>query len=307
MFRKPELVDAAVRSGAALEGMIHSLKVGDASSVSAQLAQATLQYSGFTAVEKFNRLHAAQSGINYAQDLAGALAGTKKLPWLRGTKKHMADQLEKMGIDPLDVMQRGGQLTDQQQLDAGFYMSHKTQFGLRPEDVPLGWTSSPFAKVAFQFKGFGLKQAKFIKDDLIKPVKDGNVMPLARFLVAGGVVGGGSEAVRDALAGKFEEIQDKSLMEHFAGGLVAVAMSNILASAYRSAEFGDSLKFLAGPAFGDIGTLFDVVGSDIPRRAFDRDGLDVSLDRPEEVPKVILQGAKKIAPATRQIAGWFEE
>lgn len=298
--RKPELIDVARRTGATLEGTIRALKVGDATSVPARIAQAVLRGSGFNAAEKFNRIHAAQTGINYAQDLARALVGDRP-SWLHGGVDKIAEQLRKMDVDVDAVMANGGKLSEQDQLNAGFYMSHKTQFGNRPEDVPLEWSSSPQMRVWTQFKGFGVKQAKFLKDDVVKPaLLEGNVLPLARFVVAGAGVGASSNAVRDLIAGRMEELQDKTLKQHFVDGLVVMAMSNLMASAYRSLTYGQeaALEFGAGPGASDIARQITTVFNTV--RA-------VAKDEPEKVPGIIKRDIKKTLPATRNIFNRLEK
>lgn len=262
----PQLLDEAIASGATLESLVNELVAGRHTDLLARGARGVLRASGFLGVESFNRLLAAQAGIRTAEQLANVAKGAKSLPWygVTGARDRAVRDLQKMGVD-VDAFKTTGQLTPQDKMNAGYYMSHKTQFGTRHEDLPLGFTSSPTAKVLMQFKGFSFKSAKFIKDELVKPLyPDLNVMPLARFLLAAGVVGGTSETVRDFLFGKLESLADLDAQEQFVDGMIAMAMGNIVGGLYRSAQYGGTRgvrEFLVGPNVGDANRTMDAVGA----------------------------------------------
>lgn len=120
---------------------------------------------GFNNVEQFNRYLASVAGKFHAERLAK-----------RGNA-YSKTQLEKAGITG-DVS-RG--LTREQQLKAGRYSSDKTQFIVAPHTLP-GWSTSPVGKLVSQFQTFSYKQSDFVWNEIIKPLQQGNAMPLARLM-----------------------------------------------------------------------------------------------------------------------------
>ena len=151
-------------------------------------ANAVLKYTGFTSVEQYNRMLAANSGRAFAQDLVEKLrTGTP------GTGDELKRHLRKMGIEPMDVVGRGYKLTLDEELKAARSVIQRTQFSVRPQDLPLFWTG-PFGSLVTQFSSFGFKAAKAINDDLLHEAYKGNFKPLARMALLAPIAG---EVVRD--------------------------------------------------------------------------------------------------------------
>jgi hypothetical protein len=119
---------------------------------------------GFGAVEKFNRAVAATAGRDYALRLA-----------------QTGDEatLRKLGVTGTI----GKELTEEQQIQAARKVVEKTQFKVDPQDLP-GWTDTPGGKLVSQFRTFSYNQGKFFSNEILKPVKNGNFMPLGRLLAA---------------------------------------------------------------------------------------------------------------------------
>lgn len=265
-----EVLAEAIRSGAPIEGMINDLLAGKQGRWSALLARGTLRATGFTGVEHANRIIAAGAGIRTAEDLARVASGKAILPWF-GTEKAKAralTELEKMGIDTAKF-QKTGKLSEQDRLNAGFWMSHRTQFGTRPEDMPFGWSASPQARLMTQFKGFSFKAAKFLKDEVVTPALKGNPTPLLRFAAGAGVLGGLSETARDILFDRndWKEYRDGAITDReylkrkVIDGIVAVSMANTVASIYKAGEYGvrGLEDWLIGPTLSDMRRQTDVV------------------------------------------------
>lgn len=265
-----EVLSEAIRSGAPIEGMINDLLAGKQGRWSALLARGTLRATGFTGVEHANRIIAAGAGIRTAEDLARVASGKAILPWF-GTEKAKAralGELEKMGIDTAKF-QKTGKLSEQDRLNAGFWMSHRTQFGTRPEDMPFGWSASPQARLVTQFKGFSFKAAKAIKDEVVTPALKGNPGPLLRFAAGAGVLGGLSETARDILFNKddWKEYRDGAITDReylkrkVINGILAVSMANTVASIYKAGEYGvrGLEDWLIGPTLSDMRRQADVV------------------------------------------------
>lgn len=143
---------------------------------------------GFGAVEKFNRQVAATAGRDYA---------------LRLAQKGDIKTLKRLGVTG-DI--KGNTLTEAQQIQAARKVVEKTQFKVDPQDLP-GWADSPAGKLVSQFRTFSYSQAKFVSNEILKPLKPGkgfDIQPLARLLAALPVGYGLYEAKR-LIGGRPEE------------------------------------------------------------------------------------------------------
>lgn len=120
----------------------------------------------FNNVEQFNRYLAATSGKFHAERLA------------RRGGKYATEQLKKSYNVEGAI---GKKLTREQQLRAGRASSDITQFIVAPHTLP-GWATSPTGKLVSQFQTFSYKQSGFVWNQIIKPLNQGNVLPLVRLL-----------------------------------------------------------------------------------------------------------------------------
>lgn len=157
MFSPRQSKEFALRAGATLD------------SVSSEMARhlggdkwgaKMLRYSGFNFTERINRTIAASAGKNYAESLAGKLLKTPKK-----AHKGVRNELTRLGIDPEDVIRKGG-LDLEDLKSAAQQVSNDSQFRSRVTDLPLWW-SSPEGKVVTQFKNFAFNQATLIKNEMI--------------------------------------------------------------------------------------------------------------------------------------------
>lgn len=317
-FRDPAIVDEAIASGATMEALVNELVAGKHTDLLARGASGVLKATGFTVVERFNRLLAAQSGIRTAQELAAVATKQKSLPWYGMT--HARDRavrdLERMGVD-VPTLRTTGELSAQDRANAGFWMSHKTQFGTRFEDMPLGWSSSPMAKVMTQFKGFSFKAGKFMKDELVKPAMQGDVMPVARFVAAAGLFGGVTETARDFLFDRLQSTEDIDAKQQIIDGLTSIAMGNIVAGMFRSGQAGGArgvTEAIAGPTLSDA-YRWATVGQELGARARDgaenavesrdpgalMDPINQTVDEIRGGEGPVVQGVNRSIPSTRII------
>lgn len=248
-----EIIRAALDSGATVEAFKRHLVQGREDALSASFANFVLKNTGFNFVEKVNRLVAAQAGILQVDQLVRMAE--------RGSPVARR-KLDELGIDGAEAV-RGG-LSLQQRARAGFEMSHRTQFGLRPEDLPPGWSGSPAAKVLLQFKGFGFKQAKFMQDELLRPAMrpgpERDFGPLARYLVAGGVLYGSADVARDALYARLGD-EPPHVVRQFAEGAGLAAMSGLWGQALGAQRYGirGGAEFVLGPTGSDIWRQIDTL------------------------------------------------
>jgi len=324
VFRDPAILDEALASGATLESLVNELVAGKHTDLLARGASGMLKATGFTVVERFNRLLAAQAGIRTAEELAAVATKQKALPWygITGARDRAVRDLDRMGVD-VQKLRETGVLSPQDRANAGFWMSHKTQFGTRFEDMPLGWSSSPIAKVMTQFKGFSFKAGKFMKDELVKPAIHGEVLPLARFVAAAGLFGGTTETARDFLFGQIQSLQDVDARKQVLDGITSMAMGNIVAGMFRSGQYGGArglMEAVVGPTMSDA-YRWATVGQALGARARDgitnaAEGHDPSalLDPLRETADEVLSGTgpvvqtmKRSVPITKIITNRLEQ
>jgi hypothetical protein len=127
----------------------------------------------FQKIENFNRRTATYAGAYRAKDLAKVLESDPGSAFA-------ARQLKSLGIDAVDVI--GGKLTEKQLLTAANKMARATQFKIDALNLPTMWRT-PLGKLLTQFKSFSFMQTRFIRDEILKEAKYGNLAPLARFLI----------------------------------------------------------------------------------------------------------------------------
>jgi hypothetical protein len=208
-----------------------------------------LKYTGFTKVEQFNRMLAANAGRQFARDLG------QKIMTATGRRAEMYKRhLRTMGIEPMDLIQRGGVLTPDEEIKAARSIISRTQFKVRPQELPLFW-SGPMGKLVTQFSSFGFKAAKAINDEVVQEARKGNYMPLARFALAFPLVG---EIVADAQSvAKGGRERPENMVARLAENYAAIGSFGLFYDAWRSAQYGEVgiLRRMVGPTLGDIGQL----------------------------------------------------
>ena len=136
----------------------------------------------FSRTETFNRIVAANAGKRYAEELAAKLL---KNP----NDQAVIRELERLKLNPQAILDNGGLLEDDA-LRAGYQVSEDTQFRVDKQTLPLWW-SSPSGRVLSQYKTFTYKQTVFLAETVkrvAKEIRQGNIKPLANFLITVGVV-----------------------------------------------------------------------------------------------------------------------
>lgn len=232
----------AQRSANVLSASAHSI-TSEVTGASGGLAEQVLKRTGFSAVEKFNRVVAANAGREFAKQMAGRL--------LRDSTDKLARRsLKEIGLSPARILEQGG-LTVDDVLMAGLKTSNKTQFRAGVQDLPLFW-SSPEGKVLTQFKNFSFNQTKFIKEAILGEAMRGNLQPMIRAISLAPILGEGVQDVRSILSGKK---RDKIGLERIAENMSAAGGFGIVADLLRDASYGKLAGSLAGPTFSTIADL----------------------------------------------------
>jgi hypothetical protein len=229
-------------------------RLDKAVNIADKLAHATLKYSGFSSVERFNRLISGYQGNVMLHDtVSKAALGLLKGNSLAQARRRMLS----IGVNLDDVAQKvraGGddflRSPEFQELEmaASFRAAQLTQFTPGPLRRPELW-NHPLGRVAFQFKNFALGQARFIRDQVFAEVSHGNVKPLAYFMsiypIAGEFVGD----VRSLVSQK--ERPDDGL-QRLMSDYLSVGGLGIATDIVTAAQFGKLEELMLGPSVGDL-------------------------------------------------------
>lgn len=255
-----EDTDLALRSGAALESVSRYILPSNADGALAKIANGQLW--PFRKSETWLRVSAAAAGQEFAQDLAKVALGKGGVSWvdrmipnLKRLATNMPvfkaqtqaiEQLRKMGVNTENLRQLG-KLTDEDLKNAGFYMSHHTQYGARAMDLPVWWSSThnPWKRVMLQFKGVGLRMWHTVADDIVKPAAKGDLRPAINYAAASAGIGAGGQMLLDAI--KSEDSKDAK--EYLINGALANVTNNFVVQTIKDIYTG-----------GGMGAVRSVVG-----------------------------------------------
>ena len=236
----------------------HSLdQEGLALSSLEKLADYTLRFTGFTKIEKFNRIHGAAATQAMVRDRLAR--GSEDL--LRGIR---LDSSRKMfGEIGLDFDGMVMKLKDhkgapeaffkdpeylKQEFNAMIQGAQKTQFFPGPTRTPALW-KHPLARTMLQFKTFAVGQSRLIRDAVLTEYANGNMAPLATYLSAAPIAG---EFVGDARAWiKGKDRSDSGMMRglhnmSYIGGL------GIVSDLFGAAQYHGLQSSFMGPGFSDL-------------------------------------------------------
>jgi hypothetical protein len=239
-------------------------RLAQTASLMDDFAHMTLRYSGFSSVEKWNRVMAGATGYQVVRDtVAKALTGRLKGNTLDTARRRM----QSLGVDldqtvrlatkhgddwlqsaaGLDVMKK-----------AMFKASTLTQFNPNILRKPVLW-NHPVGRVMAQFKTFALGQGRFIRDQIFAEAKQGNLKPMAYFLsiypMAGEVIAETKAAVRFKDRKTWGTSGDDDI-DRIIQDFTMVGGLGILSDMWTSARFGKPLEGVFGPTVGDASELF---------------------------------------------------
>lgn len=258
------------------DGLFHDPGLGSMLANALRMsADGVLKWTQFSRVEAFNRVTAANAGLERAMELtmrAGQLVpdGKRTLMGAQLTKARRHSRSLGFSLDDIaSKMQRGGfveingktvpkWLTTEEgttwAMRTAFRAAETTQFVPNALRKPLFW-DTPTGRVIFQFKTFALQQFRFIRDQIGREVADGNTDPLLYFMgmapVAGEIVGDIKNVFKEG---------DLQRNEHgaarFVNNILMVGGAGILSDLWRSAQYEQLLESASGPSVSDgIGIL----------------------------------------------------
>lgn len=212
MERSPELHDKISRSGAALHAVVRQSEesmTGKGSTMSGKM----LRRSGFTALDTAARNYSVLRAWSMASHMAERMTELHNRLAKIGTRSFEANFISKelgkieqkfvdLSLDPKAIAARGGTITEDEFMLAGQKLSADVNFWGDTLSLPPWWTS-PWGRIATQFKSFSYQQGKFFKDFILKPaVQDGDIGPLLKFLPAALIGGEVIADLKAALRGK---------------------------------------------------------------------------------------------------------
>lgn len=154
--------DFAMKSGATLLGVSHDFR-RIAGAEAESLGGKLLRYTPFNYIDKLRRVFAARVGAEFTQqEYERFLANPQDAK--------AVTNLRMMGLDPKDIQKAGG-LQQTHLMQAAKRMSDLTQFKSDALTLPPRWVGNkdPLIKLAMMYKQFFFHQAKFVKDQVLKP------------------------------------------------------------------------------------------------------------------------------------------
>lgn len=164
----------AIRSGALMSRALAEFRQEEGPEVPflQSIGSKVLKASGLYKVDRFFRVLASQAGREAAEDAARDFL---KDP----TDKLASAKLQQLGIRPGEVLASKG-LTNDMALQAAKRTSDVTQFRYDVSSLPYGWRKNPWMRMIAMFKSFYFEQARFMKNNVVKPALDhGDFRPLA--------------------------------------------------------------------------------------------------------------------------------
>jgi hypothetical protein len=257
-FKAPGMTGAErkqVRTALALQDEIFQMMrrsyMGESSrGISDRFADSVLTWTGFSTVERFNRLYAGVTGFHTVRDtVAKHLTGRLRGQTLTVAKRRMS----RLGIN-LDEVKKRGHLIPEEEHRAIFNAAQQTQFVPDAARRPSLWTT-PHGRIIFQFKNFALSQGRFLRDSLFKEAAQGNYKPLATFLSIYPVAG---ELVGSTLAELKQKPRTNTGITRVAENLSMVGAAGVFQQIYISAQFGRLAETFLGPTLSDA---TEMVGS----------------------------------------------
>lgn len=228
-------------TGATLTDLIHDIAPRDGG-----ISSKWTTIIGLQPLDRANRLASALAGKYHAMEIAKKYAANPKIG-------RWANQLERMGINPNDVLRQGGNLTDDQLREAALGIANDTQFAGTVLDLPM-LRNTPQGQFIYLFKSFALQQGRFVKD-LVKKAARGEPGELIRYATALGTVGAGfgevTAQVKSILSGR--ERPDEA-EQRYLEALTYAGSLGIMTDMIRAMDRGPDAvaAFIGGPAFGEF-------------------------------------------------------
>lgn len=229
----------AMRVGVVNEALLRDI-TSAATGGTSNWARNVLKYSGFSFIEKWNRIIAANAGKYYAEEIAGKLI---KDP----SNKRYFRQLFELNLNPKKILKEGG-VAIEDLMRASDHVVNTTQFKSGALDLPLFFTS-PEGKLLTQFKNYVFNYTKFMKDIVLGEARRGNYAPLTKAVVLMPILGEGVKDIRGVLAGKPRTEQG---LVRLAENYGAIGGVGIVYDLIKASTYGRTADFFMGPGLSDV-------------------------------------------------------
>lgn len=261
----PEMWDFALRSGSINHSTVRAmheqlLSAGRGPGSGGKIAEITgqrLNELGFTHLDVVSRVVSANQGRlfaetgarKYMQMVATRNPTTRQL----ASKEILKDRLSRIGIDPEEIIQNRGRLTQQQLERAGQEVSTQANFWSDALSLPHAFRT-PQGRFFLQFKSFTAQQSDFIAKHIIGPAKRGDSGPWVKWMVGSQVVGEQVANLKAAIFGRERPPHGNPLryLENTSqsAGLGIAFDAFMIASRGQGAAYG----FVAGPTLSTVAT-----------------------------------------------------
>lgn len=211
----------------------------------------------FSLERKWGIAFSAVSGKWAAIDAASELAATN------GQSKRAMLQLKVLGLDPRTILQQGGQLT-KSDIEQAAFRSASEIMGLRsPLETPYEWEKNWAMRLSSLYKHYGFRQAKLIKDSLVRAKEAEGWSGVAKvsatlgtaFFAAGETI----KAVEDIISGKQpwsdDEKKNNFMGSEYLDGIAHAGGFGIIYSTVRSVKKNYLVSYFAGPVFSSAADI----------------------------------------------------
>ena len=239
--------------------MVSGLEPSD--SFFGRAAHTMTKISGFQTMNKFNQYLSAAAGREYVKGLIKAKDSN-----ISARRNWAKENLKELGL-PDNVKK----LTKRQDLESMYRFSRDAQLQRNILNDPLAF-NDPRIRPFILFKRFGYKQANWIREQLVRDAKHGNLLPILR-LGVGGALGGSmviwsKKALNNLLAGD-DEVFDEARL--FLPGLPPGTPLGTGGSDINTdmSEFTWSDFFDLAGAVGAMGLVSDVIANEDRIRALE--------------------------------------
>lgn len=127
-------------------------------------------------------------GFNFIRNaqlkLGGAIGYHSALYWtenaMKGDKRSILE-LKEMGLNPQAILQRGGQLTRDEKVQAIWHFVNNRTFVSRPLDRSLTSQRNPWTRMLTMFHGYVTFQQRFMRRELQKMLQSNDYVGIARY------------------------------------------------------------------------------------------------------------------------------
>lgn len=274
--------DFALRAGATLQSVSHDFR-RIAGVESETIGGKVLRYTPFSYIDKLRRVFAARVGAAYTEQ---EFARFMKNP---ADAKAILN-LRLMGLDPSEIQKAGG-LQERHLLQAAKRMSDMTQFKSDALSLPPRWVGQkdPLLKLAVMYKQFFFHQARFVKDQVLKPaLLEKEYKPLlymaTLFPTFGEMVADLNEVARKGNLKDRPDFDKQHWMDRLIDNYAAIGGFGIMADmvhSFAQPTETAAFRFVVGPVISDT--------IDIARIPF--------LKHPDEaIEKKIMQSIPTVGP-----------